>query len=287
MVSRTYKLKKINLIKDTTGFEYISRKKGGNPGGVYQSPSNVKYIVKIMDDEHIFNEILASYMYKLLNIPVPDLYVGTNFTFSNDNIKKLETKNGVKLPADLKVQNVLLGKWIDGLKKVNFDIAYKAKAGYIYGAGADMWLSNHDVIGPGRDNLLRGPNGMLIRIDVGGSMFMRARTNSGKKTFNNTNVPEVNSYKNEDITKVISRALAPYSAEQLRDSLARVAELKNKQIKTTVMNVWNSTNQVLDIPKSLAIAYVDVLIKRKNIIASKLATMNNIGVTNKNVNSIE
>jgi hypothetical protein len=224
-------------------------------------------------------------MYKLLNIPVPDLYVGTNFTFSNDNIKKLETKNGVKLSANFQVKNVLLGKWIDGLKKVNFDIAYKGKAGYIYGAGADMWLANHDVIGPG--NLLRGPNGMLIRIDVGGSMFMRARTNSGKKTFSNTNVPEVNSYKNEEITKVISRALAPYSEEQLRASLVRVAELKNKQIKTTVMNVWNSTNQVLDIPKSLATTYADVLIKRKNIIASKLATMNNVGITNKNMNSIE
>jgi hypothetical protein len=33
--------------------------KGSNEGGLYKSPENRRFYVKFMDDEHLFNELLA------------------------------------------------------------------------------------------------------------------------------------------------------------------------------------------------------------------------------------
>lgn len=239
MVSKTRKNR--SLVKDITGFERVGDKLGSNPGGIYQAPSGTKYMLKIMDDEHIFNELLTSKLYKLAGIPVVDLYVGRS--------------------ADT---NVLLGKWMDDLTQADYSIHHNGKAAYIYGAGADIWLANWDVIGPGYDNTMMAPNGQLIRIDVGGSMFMRAQAARGKKKFNNTNVPELRTFKDPEVSKIISQALAPYTEEELRKSLRRIAAISDSDIKFTVMEVWRSSE--LDIPKNLAEHYARVLIKRKHLI---------------------
>lgn len=240
--TRTRKNKKLDLTKSINGFERIGDKLGSNPGGIYKSPSGTKYIMKIMDDEHIFNELLTSKLYKLAGVPVTDLYVGTNQD----------------------AMHVLLGKWIEDLSKVDFRVARKGKAAYIYGAGADIWLGNWDVIGPGRDNTMMAPNGQLIRTDVGGSMFMRAQAARGKKKFNNQNVPELRTFKDPQVSKIISQALAPYTEEQLKESLQRVIQISDKDIESTVKNVLAKSG--LNLPKSLADEYVRVLIRRKHLI---------------------
>ncbi len=274
---RTKKLKRPDIFKDASGFRYIEEKKGFNAGGIFESPSGIRYIVKLLDDEHIFNELLASKLYKLLNIPVPELYIGTNLLFQNTIYK-----------------NVLLGKWIYGLKKIdNMNKPLKGKAGYIYGAGADMWLSNRDVFG--RENLLRDRNNNLIRIDLGDTMFMRAQSWRGKRFFNNTNVPEVKTFvdppsdlqKGKGKRRRMSLAIKVYSDKDLQDSLAKVAKLTDHQIQTVVMSIYKSASKVLDLPENIAEDYINVLIKRKNIIESKLSSMNNVGVTNKNMHIVE
>jgi len=246
MVSKTRKSRTLNLVKDITGFERIGDKLGSNPGGIYQSPSGAKYMLKIMDDEHIFNELLTSKLYKLAGIPVVDLYVGR-----------------------ISGANVLLGKWIDDLARVDFRVRRHGKAAYIYGAGADIWLANWDVIGPGRDNIMIAPNGQLIRTDVGGSMFMRAQAARGKKKFNNLNVPELRTFKDPEVSKIISQALSPYTEEELRQSLQRIIGLSDSDIKSTVMDVWRSAD--LDISKSLAEEYIRVLIRRKHLISDLIS----------------
>jgi hypothetical protein len=263
--SRTKKIKKSDIIKDASSFKYVMEKKGFNEGGIFESPSGIRYLVKILDDEHIFNEILASKLYKLLHIPVPELCIGKNLLFENK-----------------RYDNVLMGKWIYGLQKFdNLNVPREGKAGYIYGAGADMWLSNRDVFG--RDNLLRGRNNNLIRIDLGDSMFMRAQSWLGKRIFNNTNVPEIKTFidppsykKSKGKSIKMSIAIKAYSEEELRDSLKRVATLSDNEIKTVVMSVYTSASEVLDLPDNLAEEYINVLLKRKHIIASYVSAMNDI-----------
>jgi len=242
MPSRTRKHKKLDLTKSINGFERIGDKLGSNPGGIYKSSLGTKYIMKIMDDEHIFNELLTSKMYKLAGVPVTDLYVGTD-------------RDG---------KHVLLGKWIEDLSKANFNIARKGKAAYIYGAGADIWLANWDAIGPGYDNTMMAPNGQLVRTDVGGSMFMRAQAARGKKKFNNQNVPELRTFKDPQVSKIISQALAPYTEEQLKESLQRIVNISDKDIESTVRSVFEGSG--LNIDKSLADEYARILIRRKHLI---------------------
>jgi hypothetical protein len=64
---------------------------------------------------------------------------------------------------------------VDGVKQDPEAIKSGKVPGTMEGFVADAWLANWDAVGIGHDNLLVGPDGDAVRIDVGGSLLFRAQ----------------------------------------------------------------------------------------------------------------
>jgi hypothetical protein len=88
---------------------------------------------------------------------------------------------------------------------------------------ADAYLANWDVAGLANDNLVRGDDGNIYRIDNGGSMIFRAR--GGHKDFAANNVPELTTmldsmYSAGEIFKDVNESDIKSQAQKLVDKLS-------------------------------------------------------------------
>jgi hypothetical protein len=66
-------------------------------------------------------------------------------------------------------------RWWRASSRISAAIKSGKVKGVYEGFVADAWLANWDAVGIGYDNLLVGPDGAAIRIDVGGSLLYRAQ----------------------------------------------------------------------------------------------------------------
>lgn len=151
-------------------WEQVGKQKGSNPGGFFEDEHGQRWYCKFPKTyAHARNELLTAKLYEALGIRVPEL-------------KLVEDGGDIGLAS----------KVVSGVKQDGAAIRSGKVPGVDEGFVADAWLANWDAVGVGYDNLLVGPDGHAIRIDVGGSLLFRAQGTPKGHAFGDK-VGEINS----------------------------------------------------------------------------------------------
>ena len=143
---------------------------GSNPGGLFRlnSPKGQLYYVKGGESEdNVKNEVLTAEFYRRVGIPISDM------------------KLIYPCPDEYRyVGMICLGSPMIEARKGSIEELRKAKL--VQGGFAmDAWLGNWDVIGLVNDNILIRPDGVGVRIDVGGALRYRATGGLKGDSFSN------------------------------------------------------------------------------------------------------
>ena len=127
---------------------------GSNSGSVMESKNGNSYYVKYGNESQSVVEHLTNQLYQKAGVPVHDAqlisYKGNN-AFITPYAKDAKDMSAEDMAGDSDVQE-----------------------GFV----VDAWLGNWDVVGSGNNNI-KSIDGKAIRVDVGGSLYMRA--NQGMK----------------------------------------------------------------------------------------------------------
>lgn len=165
---------------------------GSHPGGIYESSSSERFYLKRYDTASQTRvEHLANLLYRKLAIPVPDSYVLCD---EEDKVQFLATR------------------WIEGAEDVSFaDIRHSEDIcnGFI----ADALIANYDVLGYAADNIVRGADGHMYRVDNGGSMHYRAR--GSQKPFPADTVTELETMRDPSVIPMSDPSVAQSTAGRI------------------------------------------------------------------------
>jgi len=202
-----------DVVLNVKDMQMIGGSLGGSTPGAQMKDKNgvVWYVKDVKSSTHARNEVLAGRLYELAGVDVPELQL---------------VKSGDKLFVGSKLVK-LQGK------------ASLATPGAAEGFAADAWLANWDVVGKNYDNLLIGPEGQAIRIDVGGSLIFRAQGGLKAETFG-PEAEEINSLRNpkgpNSQSSSIFADLHPEDVKQV--ILDTVAKVTNQQINKVTEQYW-------------------------------------------------
>lgn len=198
-------------LESADGWPQTGPQGGSNPGGRFKDPSSQEWYIKLPASEaHAKNELLAAKLYEAASIKVPEL--------------KLVTMNG-------KVG--IASKWVDGMSKTKHPDELAMADGAISGFAVDAWLANWDVTGLGLDNLLVGPDGKAVRIDVGGSLLFRAQGSPKGGAFGNE-VTELQSLVDPKMSPLSAALFGGMSKAAQEKSAERVLKVSDEQIAALV-----------------------------------------------------
>lgn len=198
-------------LESADGWPQTGPQGGSNPGGRFKDPSGQEWYIKLPSSEaHAKNELLAAKLYEAAGIKVPEL--------------KLVTMNG-------KVG--IASKWVDGMSKTKHPDELAMADGALSGFAVDAWLANWDVTGLGLDNLLVGPDGKAVRIDVGGSLLFRAQGSPKGGAFGNE-VTELQSLVDPKMNPLSAALFGGMSKAAQEKSAERVLKVSDEQIAALV-----------------------------------------------------
>ena len=198
-------------LESADGWPQTGPQGGSNPGGRFKDPSGQEWYIKLPASEaHAKNELLAAKLYEAAGIKVPEL--------------KLVTMNG-------KVG--IASKWVDGMSKTKHPDELAMADGALSGFAVDAWLANWDVTGLGFDNLLVGPDGKAVRIDVGGSLLFRAQGSPKGGAFGNE-VTELQSLVDPKMNPLSAALFGGMSKAAQEKSAERVLKVSDEQIAALV-----------------------------------------------------
>lgn len=198
-------------LESADGWPQTGPQGGSNPGGRFKDPSGQEWYIKLPASEaHAKNELLAAKLYEAAGIKVPEL--------------KLVTMNG-------KVG--IASKWVDGMSKTKHPDELAMADGALSGFAVDAWLANWDVTGLGLDNLLVGPDGKAVRIDVGGSLMFRAQGSPKGAAFGNE-VTELQSLVDPKMNPLSAALFGGMSKAAQEKSAERVMKVSDAQIAELV-----------------------------------------------------
>ena len=127
---------------------------GSNSGSIMESKNGETYYVKYGNESQSVVEHLTNQLYKKAGVPVQD---GQLITYKKTNAYATPYAKDAK---DMSAQDMA----------GNSDV----QEGFVI----DAWLGNWDVVGSGNNNI-KTIDGKAVRVDVGGSLYMRA--NQGMK----------------------------------------------------------------------------------------------------------
>ena len=134
--------------------EKIGEQKGSNPGGVYKDAVGNSRYVKFYDDpKQARGEFLANKIYSSLSVTVPS--------------SQLFEKDGKPVYS----HHLMDGQTVKQIGQITEN---QAKA-FMNGAAADILTANWDAVGTGKDNVFIGNNGVVYRLDQGGTFLKRAQ----------------------------------------------------------------------------------------------------------------
>ena len=199
------------VLESADGWPQTGPQGGSNPGGRFKDPSGQEWYIKLPASEaHAKNELLAAKLYEAAGIKVPEL--------------KLVTMNG---------KVCIASKWIGGLSKTKHPDELAMADGALSGFAVDAWLANWDVTGLGLDNLLVGPDGKAVRIDVGGSLLFRAQGSPKGAAFGNE-VTELQSLVDPKRNPLSAALFGGMSKAAQEKSAERVLKVSDEQIAALV-----------------------------------------------------
>ena len=190
-----------NIDGQNTKFEvWKGTQKGSNKGSFVRNLDTGEVFYAKLGGKQSENEILASKLYQLGGIDVPEL---TSF----------------KLPNG---ETGLLSKYIPNMQNV-----YRPNQLVNKGFAMDAFLANWDAVCSG-NTLVNGSK--AIRIDVGGALDFRAR--GGKKDFGPV-VDEITTLINPHINPEAANIYSTMTREDLVASLQRVADINPVELSHT------------------------------------------------------
>jgi 8-oxo-dGTP pyrophosphatase MutT (NUDIX family) len=201
---------------DFSGLKKVGPQGGSNPGGVYEESDGTRWYVKSQKSElHGKNEALAAAFYRMAGIGVPEVVQG---------------QGTPGLPGSAHTAS----KMVPGAKQP-FPAALGDKAALSEmreGFALDAWLANWDVAGLTYDNVVKGSDGKLYRIDVGGSLLFRAQGGEKGNAFGDKTT-EFESLR--DDTNYVSKSIfGGMSDEEIASSVEKVEAITPDQIKKMV-----------------------------------------------------
>ena len=213
---------------------------GSNAGSVMESKNGNSYYVKYGNESQSVVEHLTNQLYKKAGVPVQD---GQLITYKKTNAYATPYAKDAK---DMSAEDMAK----------NSDV----QEGFVI----DAWLGNWDVVGSGNNNI-KTIDGKAVRVDVGGSLYMRA--NQGMKNdqdfFGATSlVEELESMRGKgpkgDMAKWTKPVFGNITDEQIN---AGVEKLKN-------VTEDDVTNLVKDskIPSEFKNKLIHTLLERQNAI---------------------
>ena len=195
----------------------------GGPGGTYEDAAGVKWYLKNEDDpERIKNDLLATDLYRLAGIKVPDAYE--------------INMNGIPH---------LASRWIPAIRDPHCEAP-----GVTEGFAVDAWLANWDVLGVGDNTLKTLDEGDAVRVDMGGSMQYHGVGALKGDLFGNT-VGEIVTLRDENINPIGCAAFGQMTDEQVKDSARRVTSISDIDIINAVQSRYGDTESGRDLATKL------------------------------------
>lgn len=192
-------------------------KEGSNPGGFFHNKANPadRFYFKFPDDEmKVYNEILASRLYRAAGVEVPELGI-------------VEGAGGKKGVAS---------RIIDGVEKSEDKLVSGKVTGIKENFVVDAWLANWDVVGGAYDNLVIQGGTKAVRIDVGGSLLYRARGGLKGAAFG-TDVGELHTLLDAGRNPQSARIFGGITQAELKAGAAKVTRLTDVDIAKIVDEV--------------------------------------------------
>jgi hypothetical protein len=143
--------------------EFTGGPQGSNtarPSGFWTgTDGQARYVKAYNNPEQAFSEMLSNRLYDQLGVGAPRTSM-SEWTDPDSGQRKFVV-----------VTDIVDNEGTVGSLGLDRDIATQIVAGF----AADLWLANFDSVGMGLDNVVRTPDGRIVRIDSGGSLRFRAQ----------------------------------------------------------------------------------------------------------------
>ena len=235
----THLANEISAEYDLTPYKKIGGQKGSNEGGTYEDPEgNQAYIKTPKDELHAQNEVLASALYRALDVPAAEMYMG-----SGEDGK-------------LKVYSPLVPGAQENMQSKLKDPEYLAKLQD--GFAVDAWLANWDVAGLAFDNVVTDENGDPVRVDPGGALLFRAMGAPKGKLFGDK-VSELDTLRDSKMNPQSASIFGSMTEEQQKESARRLLNISNEEIGTLVHSVISDPETASNLTTTLEARRYNIL----------------------------
>jgi len=237
---------------DLAPYKKVGGQKGSNEGGTYEDPEgNQAYIKTPKSELHAQNEVLASALYRALDVPAAEMYMGSG-------------EDGA-----LKVYSPMVPGAQEDLQSKLKDKEYLAKLQD--GFAVDAWLANWDVAGLAFDNVVTDENGDPVRVDPGGALLFRAMGAPKGKLFGDK-VTELDTLRDSKMNPQSSAIFGSMTEEQQKESARRLLNISNEEIGTLVHSVISDPETASNLTTTLEARRYDIL-DRYGLLAEDTSTI--------------
>lgn len=225
--------------------EQVGGQGGSNTGGLFNNVVTGEqfYIKAPQSAVHAKVEVLSAKLYERAGVKVPQITpIKLKGSIGNSNV---DGQLGVASKIE-SVEDLTVAKMADMQDAAD-------------GFAADAWLANWDVIGNGGAkelNLKALANGSALRIDTGGTLFLRAQ--GGRKAFGDV-VEELDTLRDPRMNANASEVFAKLTDEQIAIGVQRIVAIDNAAIRRMVVDVMGDDADDI----------ADTLIARKNYMARR------------------
>jgi SPP1 gp7 family putative phage head morphogenesis protein len=203
---------------DMDKWTYSRPKPGGSvPGAIYKDETGQEWLVKyVSSDDASRNEVLTAKLYNLVGVNTPD-------------VRPVRLSGVTDRPGGLGVAS----RWIEGIEEAKSGAKQKALDGTYDGFAADAWLANWDVAGLNYDNIVKGPTGKALRIDVGGGLRYRAQGGAKGANFTKT-VGEIDSLRDPSMNRQTATTFKAIPEAKIEAGVAQVLRVTDEQLEDLV-----------------------------------------------------
>jgi hypothetical protein len=226
---------------DIRNYKKKSGPLGSNQGGLYVDKYGQEiYVKKTKDKLRAENEVLASILYRYLDVPSSTVMFANNDDGNEYICAKYIHDNGKEFKYQINNQ-----EYINKLQK-NFII--------------DCWLCNWDVIGTEFNNIIIDVNNEPFRIDLGGALLFRARGEAKGNLFE-LSVPELKTMRDPVINQYCYKVFSNISEENISYAVNKLRKISDQEIHYIVNHTISDKLQAKQI--------IEKLISRKKFILNE------------------
>jgi len=228
---------------DIKSFARVGHQLGSTWGGTFAAPDGIEYYVKTpLSSLHRQNEILASLLYELAEVPAVKMRHGDDGT--------LEGK--------------LFSQIISGTVLADTSLTPQIKKQIQDAFVIDAWLANWDVIGLAEDNIVIDSEGTPFRIDVGGALLFRALGGEKGNAFS-YKVSELDTLRDPARNQRSSRFFGDMTEDNLKASASKLLKIFPQDIDELVYSAFDG-DVALHLKTTLR-ARRDYILQRFNLLS--------------------